>query len=186
MMCSEGNLPAGSVRYFCAVPTRVFNAQSLTDPRDIISVGGVAVGTKQLTQCLSTAPAPAVRHERIDMVIELIALRCMYGPRPHRAPPRLSCRHYPVLPARTGKPARAEVGFAERGGDQRVNKIPDRALDHTGKHDANDDAHGQVNQVAAQDKLAEFCNQIAHDFPFTRREQRLAPSVQVWFPLSGE
>ena len=78
-MCGEGNLPAGSVRYFCAVPTRVFNAQSLTDPREIISVGFVAVGTKQLTQWLSTAPAPAVRHERIDMVIELIALRCMYG-----------------------------------------------------------------------------------------------------------
>jgi hypothetical protein len=50
MMCGEGNLPAGSVRYFCAVPTRVFNAQSLTDPREIISVGFVAVGTKQLTQ----------------------------------------------------------------------------------------------------------------------------------------
>jgi hypothetical protein len=64
---------------------------------------------------------------------------------------------------------RAEVGFAEQGGDQRVNKVPDQALDHTGERDADDDAHGQVNHVAAQDELAEFCNQIAHDFPFTRR-----------------
>jgi hypothetical protein len=63
----------------------------------------------------------------------------------------------------------AEVRFAEQGGDQRVNKVPDQALDHTGERDANDDAHGQIYHVAAQDELAEFCNQIAHDFPFTRR-----------------
>jgi hypothetical protein len=44
----------------------------------------------------------------------------------------------------------AEVGFAEQGGDQRINKVPDQALDHTGERDANDDAHGQVNHVAAQ------------------------------------
>jgi len=61
------------------VPTRVFNAQSLTDPRDVISIGFVAVGTGELTQWLSTAqPSEAVRHERIDTVIESTTLRCMY------------------------------------------------------------------------------------------------------------
>ena len=61
------------------VPTRVFSAQSLTDPREIISIGFVAVGTEELTQWLSTAPASeAARHERIDTVIESTTLRCMY------------------------------------------------------------------------------------------------------------
>jgi len=61
------------------VPTRVFNAQSLTDPREIISVGFVAVGAEQVTQWRATAPASeTVRHERIDTVIESTTLRCMY------------------------------------------------------------------------------------------------------------
>jgi hypothetical protein len=40
------------------VPTRVFNAQSLTDPREIISIGFVAIGAEQLTQWLSRRPNP--------------------------------------------------------------------------------------------------------------------------------
>jgi len=61
------------------VPTRVFNAQSLTDPREIISIGFVAVGTEELTQWLSRPSAPeAARHEQIDTVIESTTLRCMY------------------------------------------------------------------------------------------------------------
>ena len=61
------------------VPTRVFNAQSLTDPRDIISIGFVAVETEQLARWLSTASAPeAARHERIDTVIESTTLQCRY------------------------------------------------------------------------------------------------------------
>jgi hypothetical protein len=61
------------------VPTRVFNAQSLTDPREIISIGFVAVTAEQVAQWLSAAPASeAVRHERIDTVIESTTLRCMY------------------------------------------------------------------------------------------------------------
>ncbi|HUK68290.1 MAG TPA: hypothetical protein VLW50_05980 [Streptosporangiaceae bacterium] len=61
------------------VPTRVFNALSLTDPRDIISIGFVAVAADQATLWLSTAPASeAVRHERIDTVIESTTPRCMY------------------------------------------------------------------------------------------------------------
>ena len=38
------------------VPTRVFNAQSLTDPRDVISIGFVAVGAEQVKQWLATRP----------------------------------------------------------------------------------------------------------------------------------
>ena len=61
------------------VPTRVFNAQSLTDPREIISIGFVAVTAEQVAQWRSTASASeAVRHERIDTVIESATLRCMY------------------------------------------------------------------------------------------------------------
>jgi hypothetical protein len=61
------------------VPTRVFNAQSLTDPREVISIGFVAVTPEQVTRWLSAAPASeAVRHERIDTVIESTTLRCMY------------------------------------------------------------------------------------------------------------
>jgi hypothetical protein len=61
------------------VPTRVFNAQSLTDPREVISIGFVAVTPEQVAQWLSAAPASeAIRHERIDTVIESTTLRCMY------------------------------------------------------------------------------------------------------------
>jgi hypothetical protein len=61
------------------VPTRVFNEQSLTDPREIISIGFVAVTAEQVAQWRSTASASeAVRHERIDTVIESTTLRCMY------------------------------------------------------------------------------------------------------------
>jgi hypothetical protein len=61
------------------VPTRVFNSQSLTDPCEIISIGFVAVGAEQVTQWLATVPASeAIRHERIDTVIESTTLRCMY------------------------------------------------------------------------------------------------------------
>ncbi len=61
------------------VPTRVFNAQSLTDPREIISIGFVAATPEQVAQWLAMAPASeAVRHERIDTVIESTTLWCMY------------------------------------------------------------------------------------------------------------
>jgi len=61
------------------VPTRVFNAQSLADPRDVISIGFVAVDAAQVAQWLSEDHAPeAARHERIGTVIESTTLRCMY------------------------------------------------------------------------------------------------------------
>ena len=73
------------------VPTRVFNAQSLTDPREVISIGFVAVGTEQLTQWLATAPSSeADRHERIGTVIESTTLRCMYDLRTEHDFSRLS------------------------------------------------------------------------------------------------
>ncbi len=61
------------------VPTRVVNAQSLTDPRDVLSIGFVAVTVDELAEGLAaSAPSEAVRHERIDTVIESTTLRCMY------------------------------------------------------------------------------------------------------------
>jgi hypothetical protein len=61
------------------VPTRVFNAQSLDDPRDIISVGFVDVSVDALAEGLAAAAASeSVRHDRIDTVIESTSLRCMY------------------------------------------------------------------------------------------------------------
>jgi hypothetical protein len=61
------------------VPTRVFNAQSLDDPRDIISVGFVDVSVDGLAEGLAAAAASeSVRHDRIDTVIESTSLRCMY------------------------------------------------------------------------------------------------------------
>src|SRR5262245_47609940 len=61
------------------VPTRVFNAQSVEDPRDVISIGFVAVTVDELHAWLAAGSATeAERHERIDTVIESTELRCMY------------------------------------------------------------------------------------------------------------
>lgn len=61
------------------IPTRVFNALSLDDPREVISIGFVDVATGQLQEGLAGAQAPeAARHRRIDAVIEATSLRCMY------------------------------------------------------------------------------------------------------------
>jgi hypothetical protein len=61
------------------VPTRVFTAQSLEDPRDIITIGFVAVSPQELAEWMAGGSEPeAVRHERIDTVIESTRLRCMY------------------------------------------------------------------------------------------------------------
>ena len=61
------------------VPTRVINAPSLEDPRDILSVGFVAVDAEDLEAFLSAPPsAEAARHDKIDTVIESTTLRCFY------------------------------------------------------------------------------------------------------------
>jgi hypothetical protein len=61
------------------VPTRVFNAQSLEDPREVISIGFVAVDVEALNERLaSVAGQEQVRHDRIDTVVESTSLRSMY------------------------------------------------------------------------------------------------------------
>ena len=61
------------------VPTRVFTAQSLEDPRDVITIGFVAVSAEEVAEWAAGASAPeAARHDRIDTLIESTELRCMY------------------------------------------------------------------------------------------------------------
>ena len=53
------------------VPARVFNAISLDDPREILSIGFVDVDASALgAQMAGVAEQEAVRHARIDEVIE--------------------------------------------------------------------------------------------------------------------
>ena len=61
------------------VAARVINAPSLQDPRDVISLGFVAVDASELAAFLTAPhPAEAVRHDRIDTVIESTTLKCQY------------------------------------------------------------------------------------------------------------
>lgn len=61
------------------VPTRVFNAPSLQDPRDVITIGFVAVTVGELNDWLAAGSASEqIRHDRIETVIESTTLRCMY------------------------------------------------------------------------------------------------------------
>ena len=61
------------------VPTRVFNAVSLEDPREVISIGFVGVSPAELTKGLAAAQvSEQVRHDRIDTVVESTTLRAMY------------------------------------------------------------------------------------------------------------
>ena len=61
------------------VPTRVFNAVSLEDPREVISIGFVGVSPAEVTEGLAAAnDSEQVRHDRIDTVIESTTLRAMY------------------------------------------------------------------------------------------------------------
>lgn len=61
------------------VPARVINAPSVSDPRDIITLGFVAIDADALVTWM-TQPhaAEAVRHDRIDTVIESTTLKCQY------------------------------------------------------------------------------------------------------------
>lgn len=61
------------------VPARVFNAVSLEDPQEVLSVGFVGVpveATKAMAQ--SAAAHDRSRHDRIDQVIESTELKAMY------------------------------------------------------------------------------------------------------------
>jgi hypothetical protein len=61
------------------VPARVFNAVSLEDPREVLSVGFVDVDPATLgAAAASVAEQEAVRHSRIDDVIESTVLRSFF------------------------------------------------------------------------------------------------------------
>ena len=61
------------------VPTRVFNAPSIDDPRDVITIGFVDISLEELEAGLAAVAAQeAVRHDRIDTVIESTVLRLMF------------------------------------------------------------------------------------------------------------
>ena len=56
------------------VPTRVFNSVSLEDPREVLTVGFVAVSVEGLAEALKEQ----VRHDRIESVIESTILKAIY------------------------------------------------------------------------------------------------------------
>jgi hypothetical protein len=61
------------------VPTRVFNAQSIADPRDVLSIGFVGVSAEDLAEWFSeNSGADASRHERIDTVVESTTFNGMF------------------------------------------------------------------------------------------------------------
>ena len=82
------------------VPARVFNAVSLADDREILSVGFVAIEPDALPAGTEgVAAQEQVRHDRIDEVIESTELRAMY---------RLATEH-----DLTSDPREVEIGSAE-------------------------------------------------------------------------
>ncbi|MEI2716518.1 MAG: hypothetical protein V9E98_05920 [Candidatus Nanopelagicales bacterium] len=61
------------------VPARVFNALSLTDDREILSVGFLDIDAAALADLAAgVSEQEAVRHARIDEVIESTELRAFY------------------------------------------------------------------------------------------------------------
>ena len=61
------------------IPTRVFNAQSLQDPRDVLSIGFVTASAAEFHQWMTEYPShDAERHDRIDTVIESTTLQAIY------------------------------------------------------------------------------------------------------------
>jgi len=88
------------------VPTRVFNAVSLEDSREVISIGFVGVTPAELEEGLAAArDSEQVRHDRIDTVIESTTLRAMPTLRSVSAPPPVSRSRR----ARTSRAARVKV-----------------------------------------------------------------------------
>jgi hypothetical protein len=62
-----------------AVAARVFNAVSLEDPREVLSIGFVDVDASAFAGAAKgVAAQEAVRHSRIDAVIESTVLRAFY------------------------------------------------------------------------------------------------------------
>jgi hypothetical protein len=61
------------------VPARVFNAVSVDDPREVLSVGFVDIAADDLkTAATRVSEQEAVRHSRIDDVVESTVLHAFY------------------------------------------------------------------------------------------------------------
>ena len=61
------------------VPTRVVSAQSLEDPREIITIGFTDIEPEEAEEFLArVGPQENVRHDRIDEVIEPEMTRAFY------------------------------------------------------------------------------------------------------------
>ncbi|WP_091707096.1 hypothetical protein [Microbacterium sp. cf046] len=61
------------------VPARVFDAVSVDDPREVLSVGFVGIDAADLTTDAERVDAQeAVRHTRIDEVVESTVLHAFY------------------------------------------------------------------------------------------------------------
>jgi hypothetical protein len=61
------------------IPTRVFNAQSLQDPRDVLTIGFVTASAAEFAQWMAESPAhDTERRDRIDTVIESTTLQAIY------------------------------------------------------------------------------------------------------------
>jgi hypothetical protein len=64
------------------IPTRVFNAQSLLDPRDVLSIGFVTASAAEFAQWLAENQShDSERHDRIETVIESTTLQAVYDVR---------------------------------------------------------------------------------------------------------
>jgi hypothetical protein len=75
----EGFIEAWQAERGFGVQARVFNAVSLDDPREILSVGFVDIDAAALgSAAQNVAAQEAVRHSRIDAVIESTVLRAFF------------------------------------------------------------------------------------------------------------
>lgn len=61
------------------VPARVFNAVSVDDPREVLSIGFVGIDANDLGSAVTrVSEQEAVRHSRIDEVVESTVLHAFY------------------------------------------------------------------------------------------------------------
>lgn len=61
------------------VTSRVVNAPSLQDPRDILTIGFVDVSAAEMAEYFAKPhESEEIRHERIETVIESTTLKCQY------------------------------------------------------------------------------------------------------------
>jgi hypothetical protein len=64
------------------IPTRVFNSQSLLDPREVLSIGFVSATADEFMQWVAEDQShDAERHGRIETVIESTTLQAVYDVR---------------------------------------------------------------------------------------------------------